>query len=177
MALLPEWEPAELAPARDSLRGVSHILYLCLGNICRSPFAQRRTERELASRNITGVTVESAGLRTTDGRASPDVAISVADEYGVDLDSHRSTAVEPADIARTDVVFIMDLTNYWLLRRMDTTESDPYLFGLFDHESSPEIIDPYGGSPAVFRRVYGRIDRAVSRMVDEIESERESSKH
>ena len=170
MALADDWEPVAVDPAVDALSDASRILYLCLGNVCRSPFAQRLTERKLAKRGVADVRIDSAGLSTTDGRSSPETAVAVAREYGINLGPHRAMEVRQTDIEQADVVFLMDLNNYWRLRRLGAArDADCYFLGVLDDPSDPEIDDPYGDPPDTFRDVYGRIETGVQRVVEALE--------
>lgn len=150
----------------------SDVLFLCYGNICRSPLAERYLESAAEDRGIDGLSVDSAGLRTTAGRASPDDAIQVADEFGVDLSDHRSKPATDALIERSDLVVVMDLLNYSDLRREFGDLDDKTRFlGVFSGEGY-EIDDPYGGGLDGFRTLYDDVIRGVDGLADALESER-----
>lgn len=149
-----------------------NVLFLCYGNICRSPLAERYLESVAADRGIDGLSVDSAGLQTTAGRASPDEAVQVADEFDVDLSDHRSKPVTAELLERSDLVVVMDLLNYHDLRRGfgDLDEKTRFL-GIFSGEGY-EINDPYGEELDGFRTLYGDVVRAVDGLVETLESER-----
>jgi protein-tyrosine-phosphatase len=65
------------------------ILFVCAGNICRSPFAEGLARRLAAQRGLD-VEFASAGEIALDGDRCPPDAVAVAKEYGVDLSSHRA---------------------------------------------------------------------------------------
>ena len=65
------------------------VLFVCAGNICRSPFAERLARRLAAERGLD-VEFASAGEIALDGDRCPPDAVAVAKEYGVDLSSHRA---------------------------------------------------------------------------------------
>ena len=65
------------------------VLFVCAGNICRSPFAEGLARRLAAERGLD-VEFASAGEIALDGDRCPPDAVAVAREYGVDLSSHRA---------------------------------------------------------------------------------------
>ena len=65
------------------------VLFVCAGNICRSPFAEGLAQRRAAERGLD-VEFASAGEIALDGDRCPPDAVAVAKEYGVDLSSHRA---------------------------------------------------------------------------------------
>jgi protein-tyrosine-phosphatase len=65
------------------------VLFVCAGNICRSPFAEGLARRLAAERGLD-VEFASAGEIALDGDRCPPDAVAVAKEYGVDLSSHRA---------------------------------------------------------------------------------------
>jgi protein-tyrosine-phosphatase len=65
------------------------VLFVCAGNICRSPFAEALARRLAAERGLD-VEFASAGEIALDGDRCPPDAVAVAKEYGVDLSSHRA---------------------------------------------------------------------------------------
>lgn len=149
-----------------------NVLFLCYGNICRSPLAERYLESVAADRGLDGLSADSAGLHTVAGRASPDDAVNVADELGVDLSDHRSKPVTAEQLAWSDLVVVMDLLNYHDLRREfgDLDEKTRFL-GIFSGEGY-EISDPYGEGLEGFRTLYGDVVRSVDGLADALEAER-----
>ncbi|WP_128905850.1 low molecular weight protein-tyrosine-phosphatase [Halorubrum amylolyticum] len=149
-----------------------NVLFLCYGNICRSPLAERYLESTAADRGIDGLSVDSAGLRTTAGRASPDDAIRVAEELGVDLSDHRSKPVTADQLERSDLVVVMDLLNYRDLRRGFGDLDDKTRFlGVFSGDGY-EISDPYGEGLDGFRTLYADVGRSVDGLAEALEPER-----
>lgn len=149
-----------------------NVLFLCTGNICRSPLAERYLRSKLRC-STTNVSVDSAGIRTRIGRSSPEIAVDVATEYGVNLADHRSKPVTETELDWSDVVFVMDLHNYYHLRRQfgDHDEKTFFLGGL-TAGSSFEIDDPYGGTEESFRSLYDEVITAVDEIRTLLDSRR-----
>ncbi len=144
------------------LATAENFLFVCHGNICRSPLAERYMAASLDGDLTNDLSVASAGVETRAGRQSPETAISVAAEYGVDLDDHRSQPLTPELIEWSDVLFIKDVSNYRLLRRnYDEWEEKTYFLGTVTDGGSFEILDPYGRDRDGFRYLYGEVVKAV----------------
>lgn len=162
----------DASPPDGSVSGDANVLFLCYGNICRSPLAERYLEAIADERGIDGLSADSAGLRTTAGRTSPDDAIRVAEEFGVDLSDHRSKPVTAELLEWSDLVFVMDLLNFHDLRREFGDLDDKTRFlGVYSGEGY-EINDPYGEGLDRFRTLYGDVISSVDGFVETLESER-----
>lgn len=163
-------EPRPLRPRLPpDLPPDGRVLFLCHGNICRSPLAERYARRRLRALDGGEYTVDSAGFVEREGRLSPDPAIEVAREVGVELSTHRSRCVTDDQLDESDVVVLMDVGNYYDLwrRRPGITDRSRFLkvFG----DGGPEdyrIDDPDGSGTETFRRVYDEITRAVDGLVE-----------
>lgn len=138
------------------------VLFLCLGNVCRSPYA----ERALAARVPRGIRVESAGF-IKPGRPPAHLAMEVASERGIQHSDHRSRVVTPDDLQSLDVVFFFDRYNKERLVRARGLREDR-VFWLGDLEpvygGRRSILDPWGKPRSEFERVFDRIDRCVDRL-------------
>lgn len=164
----PSPKPLDTSRAVANLPSSPTLLLLCLGNICRSPMAERYLERRAASAGLDDLSVESAGFLDHGGRPSPETAVVVAREYGVDLSEHRATTVDDELLTASDAVFVMDVPNLTRLRREFGTHENVYFLGAFGESREFEISDPYGGDYESFRRVYGEVATAVDSLVRRI---------
>jgi protein-tyrosine phosphatase len=135
------------------------VLFVCHGNICRSPYAAAAARRLLPPT----VRVGSAGFVGPD-RPSPPEAVAVAGERGIDLAPHRSQVIQMEHLREVDLVVVMDA-----LQRHRLVNSRPELRGrvvlLGDLDPRPvtrrTIPDPVEQPAEVFRACYDRIDRCV----------------
>lgn len=139
--------------------GAHTLLYLCFGNICRSPYA------EYAGRRIRpDLTHRSAGTFGPD-RPANEVATDVAASFGVDLRTHRSRLVDAEAVAASGLVLVMDAKQQGeVIKRFGLTERRVLVLGDFDPEpiETRTIPDPYGRSADTFRACYARIDRCLA---------------
>ncbi len=94
------------------------ILFVCLGNICRSPLAEGILRHRIEAAGLSAaVSVDSAGTASWHTGKSPDPrSIAVAARNGIDLTSQRARQVAPADFTRFDMVLAMDADNLTELR-------------------------------------------------------------
>ncbi|MGV9712260.1 arsenate reductase/protein-tyrosine-phosphatase family protein [Gordonia sp. NPDC003424] len=82
------------------------ILFVCTGNICRSPMAERIC-LDMASTNAVPVTASSAGVGALNGHAMHPLAVDVLNEHGVDPSDFRSRYLRPPMISESDVVLCL----------------------------------------------------------------------
>jgi protein-tyrosine-phosphatase len=122
--------------ARGALR---RLLFICQGNICRSPFAAA-----LARQSLPEIAIDSAGLDEREGRRSPATFVESARRRGVELTGHRSRSVTAEHIDQADLILVMDLDNYKaLLSKHPALVVRVTLLGLFANPPAVSIPDPY----------------------------------
>jgi len=129
------------------------ILFVCLGNICRSPLAEGAFRAEAARRGLD-VEVDSAGTGGWHQGEPPDPrAIAAAKRNGVDLSGQRARKVTRADFDRFDHILALDGENLAELERLRPVDSRARLSLLLDHVPGREgqaVADPYYGGDSHF---------------------------
>jgi protein-tyrosine phosphatase len=129
------------------------ILFVCLGNICRSPLAEAAFRAE-AERLGLEVHVDSAGTGDWHIGHAPDRrAQAVAARNGVDIADLRARQVSPADFDRFDYIVALDAQNHQDLRAMKPEGSKASLSLLLDHvpgRAGQAVADPYYGDEGDF---------------------------
>lgn len=164
---LPErlLHPVRRGRARDRLRDArlsGPVLFVCQGNICRSPYAEERF-RILARGRFEAA---SAGLTGPD-RPSPETARAVSAERDVDLTGHRSRLVSHPMLGEAGLVVVMEPAQARVLARR-FGHAGALVLGDLDPKPVRRrpIRDPIFQPPEVFREVYDRIDRCVEGLAD-----------
>jgi protein-tyrosine phosphatase len=151
------------------------ILFVCLGNICRSPLAEAAFRARAAHAGIE-VQADSAGTGgwhigdPPDGRAQ-----RTALRHGVDISRYRGRQVEPADFRRFSRIFALDLDNLAVLHRLrpaDSTARIGLLLDLVDGMEGQAVADPYFGPDDGFEETWDQVDRAAAALVARLGRER-----
>lgn len=144
--------------ARRILRRSRRILFVCKGNICRSPFA------EIVARDRwPDVVVSSAGYYPVYGRRSPETAELAARQFGVELSDHRSRIIDAQMVRETDAIIVFDDHNAETLEAA-FHEARRKIIQLGVFNAGRYIDDPFDGDLATFISCYGSIKDAISRV-------------
>jgi protein-tyrosine-phosphatase/predicted ATP-grasp superfamily ATP-dependent carboligase len=147
--------------AKDSIKNANSILFVCMGNICRSPFAQYYAQTFLPK----NIEVLSCGYDTYDGRSSPHEAIAAAKKFGIDLTTHRSKEIDKNLIQNAQSIFVFDeKTRNILLSRYPSSKKKIHRLGLLVGKKHPIIADPYGGNLKTFIETYQKIIKALKKV-------------
>ena len=138
-----------------------HILFVCTGNICRSPLAAGLLRAGLSETGLsTSCTVESAGIHAVVGAAPTARAIKVAASYRTDIRAHQARSFEVEDFQRFELIIAMDSGHLDFLRQLRprSYSGEITLLTAAGSERKLEIADPYGRS----RWAYGRSARLIA---------------
>lgn len=147
---------------------ISKILFVCTGNICRSPFAQGLFNKLAAQKGLHKVTADSGGLLALPDRSATSMARRVAEEYGVDLTGHRAKSVSKKIVARSDLILVMQKSHEdALLSAFPEAAGKVLLLRHFARHGSRNrgISDPYGLSYEPYRFCFLDIEDPVSGLI------------
>jgi protein-tyrosine phosphatase len=149
------------------------VLFVCMGNICRSPSAQGVFELQLAKAELAHlVHIDSAGTHAYHVGEPPDRrATQAAASRGIDLTTQRARRVEVADFERFDYVLAMDSSNLEDLLSVcpEEYQHKVRLFLEFANaNSSREVPDPYYGGTQGFERVLDLIEEGAEGLLEDI---------
>jgi len=149
-------------------RRVDRLVFVCKGNICRSPYAEVRARSR-------GLEATSFGLSAEPTVPPNPTAASVASEFGVDLTPHRARSAQDVQIRTHDLLVAMEP---WQARTLlpgaRRGGAQVTLLGLWSSPRRLHLEDPYGRLPAYFRICFSVIDSAISRMLSFLETARRS---
>ena len=143
------------------------ILFVCTGNVCRSPMAEGLLRHMLRGRD--DVQVASAGLGALDGVGVTDVAAEVAAELGIDISSHLSQSLNNDLVQQADFIFVMTRQHQETLQTLFPSAAEKtFLVREFEESHAGEtkdIADPIGQSIDVYRRTRDQIRDALPSLI------------
>jgi protein-tyrosine phosphatase len=153
----------------------TRVLFVCLGNICRSPLAEGVFTSLVEQAGLSDkFEIDSAGTGSWHVGERPDArAAMIAKEHGVDLDS-RARQVRAEDLQDFDFVIAMDRENLLNLERMASSsagEADIHLLRAYDPDpDGHEVPDPYYGGVSGFENVYQIVARSCEGLLARLRS-------
>jgi protein-tyrosine phosphatase len=150
------------------------VMFVCLGNICRSPLAAGVfLEKVRAAGLADRIEVASSGTGHWHVGQPADARMrQTAQQYGCSLEAHRAQQFDAAHLEAFDYVFVMDKDNLHdvlYLDRGDRFGNKVRLFREFDPEpGNYQVPDPYYGGPAGFDEVYRIVSRTAERLLERL---------
>lgn len=135
------------------------VLFVCLGNICRSPLAEGVFRAEVSGRaGLAGLAIDSCGTGGWHVGEPPDPrSVEVAAKHGIDISRQRARQLAPEDYRRFDWLVAMDDTNLGTVqqrRPRDATARIVAFMGYVPGAGGGDVPDPYYGGAGGFQRVF-----------------------
>lgn len=149
------------------------LLFVCMGNICRSPSAEGVFRRVLAERapQLT-IEIDSAGTHDYHVGSPPDRrAIEAARRRGIDLSQLRARQVSAEDFEHYDLILVMDEDNLHELRRRAPTRYHDRIRLLMEFApgaTSRRVPDPYYGGASGFEEVLDLLEEAAEGLLQDL---------
>ena len=139
-------------------RPLKRVVFVCSGNICRSPYAE-------VTARMRGLTAVSCGTETQTGLAADNTAIIEAARRAVDLNAHRTTRWEDLELEAGDLIVCMQLRHALAVRPRARASGCPVvMLSSFLLPQFAPVWDPYGKQSPEFQRAFDLIDAGVQRM-------------
>ncbi len=158
-----------------SSRSPYRVLFLCWGNICRSPAAECVFKHHLRSRGVDGaITCDSAGtIRDHEGNPPDERMRRTGARRGITIDG-AARKIRPADLADFDLVLAMDDFNLAYLEKMarkHPPRAEIALFCEYTGLDEREVPDPYYGGQDGFDLVLDLLETGCANLITRIQSE------
>lgn len=151
---------AEVEALRGA-KGKPRIIFVCQGNICRSPFAEALLRARLSD---VPIAIGSAGMMPQPGRPTPALGLEAAAAHGIDLSAHRSAWLTRRMVESASLLIVFDeITRNAVLDRYPDLKAPMILLG--DLAELGDLVDPVDGGAALFRRVYEQIATATAELI------------
>ena len=151
--------------------GAQSFLFVCFGNIMRSPMAEAMFRRAVAQSGLTGIRASSAGIHAIPGNTPHPWALSASQEFGLPLTGHRARLLTPDLAIQADVIFVMDFQNKAEIMTL-YPEAGARVLMLSAYGSGPmrgrEIPDPFHTDLEGTRRCYGVLQSCIDNLVKEL---------
>lgn len=153
------------------------VLFVCMGNICRSPTAEgvfrRMVDEHVRQRaHLPPLEIDSAGTHDYHIGEAPDRrAIAAAARRGVDLSELRARRVDDRDFERFDLILAMDRENLSLLQQRAPREFHSRIRLMLDYAPDAytrEVPDPYYGGAKGFEEVLDLLEQAARGLLTEV---------
>lgn len=144
------------------------ILFVCLGNICRSPLAEAALRKRAVEAGVA-MTIDSAGTGNWHVGRPPDPrAVALARAKGLDISTYRARQVTEADFHKFGHVFALDPQNLKDLHRIEPSRHIAevrLLMDLVPGRKGTAVIDPYYGDEDDFEQAWADVDAAAAALV------------
>lgn len=137
---------------------MNSILFICIGNICRSPMAEGFLKRALPDKAVL-----SAGINAVDGAPADPLSVQLMREHGIDISAHRARSLAIWMVSDADVILTMD---GWQKRFIEINYPDSKckVFRLCE-DSKCDVPDPYRQGLSAFRHACNLISLGVDELV------------
>ena len=150
---------------------MSLILFVCTGNLCRSPMAAGLLRRRLAQENLKDrYQVQSAGVWAVDGRPASENAVAVMAERGIDIGDHIAHTINAGDMSEADLILVMSREHSQMIRNT-WPQYGWKVYRLSEMAGKrQDVDDPYGGPIEEYREcadvITNYIDRGLERILE-----------
>ena len=147
------------------------VVFICTGNICRSPTAEALLREKWKQSGYDGLIVSSMGIHGLDKQEASENAKNVCKENDIDLSEHRSRRLDIPELESADIIFSMEKVQKEFLKLFFPKFDDKsFLLGAWPAKETrkSDIKDPMGSTLKTYKQVYKIINEHIDRIIPEI---------
>ena len=164
---LLDWIGLRSGNATLAKPGAHSFLFVCFGNLMRSPMAEVMFRRSVASASLARIQIASAGLHAVPGTPAHPWALAASAELGLSLQAHRARLLTAEMVSAADAIFAMDFQNKAeLLAQYPESRDKILMLSVYaaGGQYCREISDPYFGNFLATQQCYGVLQKCVGNL-------------
>jgi protein-tyrosine-phosphatase len=152
------------------VKRVYGVLFVCTGNTCRSPLAERILKANLKAKGLKGIRVSSAGTGAVEGQPASEGTKAVARRMGLAMAAFRSKPVTDRRVARADLILTMTPQHRAdVVMRWPDAAGKTHVLSEYTRSGRGAITDPAGGPDAAYARCAADLTDEIARLLPKLE--------
>lgn len=148
-----------------------HLLFVCTGNLCRSPMAEGILRHLLKEKSEDSIEVRSAGLFTAEDRPAEPLAVEVCLEKGINISRHRAALLTSELVEWADLILVMEKSHLVYIQNvLPQAKKKTFLLRGFGNSSSmeEEIEDPIGQDIEAYQTCYETLEAEIQKILPDL---------